>query len=211
MVFSSDASLITKMVSRVNATKRVRTPEPIKDAKTKVDAPLTVREVITKILQVIDTINAKEERLAIVMDRPLENVIIINEFKDFIMPDSVRQDVSDMRTNDLLERKVPDTKLEISYNEWLDLQSTFRSWFKKDMQSEISNLSQLRVRKSLVDILPCCRIKSNDNPDAYDVRAWDEPFIPVDLNPGVRVLLRSDWFNTSADYVLDDYINEWLM
>lgn len=211
MVFSSDASLISKMVSRVNATKKVRTPEPVRDANGKISSPSAVEEVITKILQVIDTINAKEERLAMIMDRPLENVVIINEFRDFIMPDSVRQDVSDMRTNDLLERRVPDVKLEISYNEWLDLQSTFRSWFKKDMQSETSNLGQLRVRKSLVDILPCCRIKNNDNPDAYDVRAWDEPFIPVDLNPGVRVLLRSDWFNTSADFILDDYISEWLM
>lgn len=175
-----------------------------------------VENVVNQILDKIDEINSQNEFATMMWDKPMSEVIIANEWKDFILPSAVRLDPTDLKTTNLLVRSEVERNGSISdYFDWINLQTKFRSFFKKDLSDGVTNLSTLRVNKSFFDIIPIISVGDDETESSEDnfvgpntVRSIDEPFIPVKLMPEVRVFFRDDYFNTNVNWILQDYFSK---
>lgn len=183
------------IVERVEATRRVNRSRDF------------IQTLIKRILDKIDIMNGLPEHSSMCWGKPLNEIVILDEFKDLILPQSVRLDPTDLKTNDLLIKGKARPSDNVSdYVEFLNDQLAFRSLFKKDLSSGTTTFANLFVHKSLFDTLPiACFIKDgSDN----EVRSLDDPFIPVPLKVEVSCLFREDYLNSTIDYVINDYFSK---
>lgn len=162
-----------------------------------------IERVVTSIVDTIEQFNLIPEYTVMFMDRPLSDIIIPNEFKDLVEPESVRLDPTDIKTSNLLNRlvAVPST---IGYGDWINLLLEWRSFFKDDIADKVTDLASLRQPKSLFDTLPIASFNGR-------VRSIDDPFIPVDLVPEISVLFREDYLNADAEQIVKDYFAKWMI
>lgn len=154
---------------------------------------------IEDILKFIDYINSLDELDLVIWDnRQLDDIPVLNEFKDFILPSAVRYDALNRRTKDLLERDNSENANPISsYADYINICDRFRSVFKKDGYSDVSMIGSLRKSVNLTDVIARASIDSR-------VAAQGRPFIPVPL---VNVGLFEDrYFNETASGIIKDYI-----
>lgn len=185
-------TFIDKFSARVWATKKIN----LKDDK-------SVKEVLGRIYDVLTMFNSLPEFTTSIEGRMLSDVVIANEWKDFVSPEAVRLDPTDLKTQNLLVRKTGHCKFgPAEYLDFINDQLTFRSWFKKDLNDGVTNLGTLRAAKSLFDVIPIMMV---DVEGVNMVRSLDEPFIPVALTSDIKCLFRSDYYNTTLETIINDY------
>lgn len=191
-----DTTMINLLVQRVKATKRIN-----------IHNDQVIGETLTKIFQYISLFNNLPELTVTTFaeGRPLDQIEVIDEFADFIYPEAVRLDPTDLRTDNLIVRN-PQSEMpaDYTYLDWLNLQMTFRSWYKSGFSDGVKSLASLRSPKSLMDALPIGSFKKEDGEN--DIRALDDVFIPLPLKPELAVIYRKDYLNSTTDAMIIDWI-----
>lgn len=181
-----------------------------------------VRELIDAIFGYIVNFNSLDEDTTIINNHPLGDWPILNEFKDLILPNSVRWKAGDKAYNDVLVRvthkdyvdveKGIHKKVDVSqldYLDYLDKLSQFRSLFKKDASSDYVSLESLRVDKSIADVIDYVIVEDEDSKRChYDTT----PFVPViklKLDNSVYSALFKTWYySADVDEVADVFISK---
>lgn len=160
--------------------------------------------VVSAIVYFIRYFNSLPIDTAMVWDRPLSEIPILDEFKDLVMPNSVRYDSGDRRHSDLLVRdNYNDGKPFGDYNRYMNILSTFRNFYKKDASESITYLSALRVDKSLEEV----RVKGSCmmGPDSPKVNYSSAPYIPIPLKC-MYVLFENNYYNATDVEIVKDWI-----
>lgn len=195
--------IIQLLKARIIATKKINIKDPF-DAKKTTDS--YIDGILNQIWDYIEYFNSIPEFTQTLFDgRKLEDIEVAQEWSNFIYPESVRLDPTDLKTENL--RVIINGSGEpsnFSYNEWLNLQLTFRSWFKMDLTQTTTSLAVCRAPKGMMDILPIASFNKGEG--LNDVRSIDDPFIPIPLKKEVAVLFRNDYLNTTSTQVVSDWI-----
>lgn len=156
--------------------------------------------VIPRYFKYLSYFNTVTENQTRILDESFDNILILNEFKDFVIPRTVRYIPSLYWSADLLKRTgVNGNGLDI--DEFIKLSNHIRRWFKKDARSEVTSLSALKVNASLADVLANVAYKGR-------VSYNDKAFVPLEIYDAcLGYLFEPDYFNTKADKVLEKYID----
>jgi uncharacterized protein YkvS len=155
--------------------------------------------LVGEMLQFIDYVNSLPEYTEYIWDnKSLSDIYVLDEFKDFIMPETVRVDANSLRTPELLIRERDVKNPFNDYLSYITACDIIRGWFKKDAHTDITPITSLRRRVNLNDITEIISVNGL-------VKSSDKVFVAIpviDLTNiyGVRT------FTESADIVLDDYI-----
>lgn len=204
MKILDDNELFTAIVTRCYNSRKVNS--------TKEDFAKELK-VIFSYMDFYNTID--EETDSILDDRgnvkSLDNIYILNEFKDWIYPLSIRYNPSDRKTVDLLIRDEFDEKFKFKYSDYLDACARFRGLFKSSIESNqnMTALSTLRMHKSLSEVLNQMMVRLNDSANSPMVVVYQGgPFIPIPVRSVVRGLFREDYFNSTSNNVINDYLDD---
>lgn len=194
---------LKQMVERIKALSKVHIEES------------DVKDILAKIFNVIDYFNSLDEYSLRAFDRELKDVIIIDEFKDFITPASVKLDSSNIFCEELLERESV-TDPGLTYGEYLDVLLTFRSWFKDDLSSKVTDLSALKKIVSWSEVASKVSFAFKDSSDKkakaeYFMRSTGVPYVPLEMNNIMARCYRASYYNSSVDEGLEDYLDQWLI
>lgn len=171
------------------------------------------KKAICKIFSYIIMFNGLAEDTTILNNHPLTDWPILNEFKDFICPNSIRWKAGDKSFVDVLSRNfelenhsLTDSlkRNDIDYNDYLNALSEFRSFFKKDATNDFVSLASLRVDKSIADVSDF--IVLSDGRCHY----LGEPYLPilkVTLDDEMITSLVQNWyFNADIKEVYQSYL-----
>lgn len=163
------------------------------------------REDISKdvkvIFEVINYINSQPENVTRILDRNIDEFVIPVEFKDFVLPNSVRYDVGNRLSIDLLVRSNLKTKQD--YNVYLNSISRIRAAYRKGSQEDLVMLKDLRKDVSFEDV----RERASFNIDGKFFTKFEGiPFIPIRLNFGSQFFDRCI-FNVEDFYPVAEFVN----
>jgi hypothetical protein len=201
---------VSKFSERIRSTKKISNVDGVED-------------VLTRIYYTLERFNSLKEFTVSIGGRQLSDILIADEWKDFIVPESVRLDPTDLKTSNLLLRNDWVTPANVgeknvkyveslsdfdpdAYMHFINDQSTIRSYFKSDLNSNITNLAVLRANKSLSDVIPIIAVKIKEG--ELKCRSLDEPYIPLQLVSGLDCLFRTDYFNTPIKTLFSDYLTK---
>ena len=185
--------VVDMAIARVKATHKVSNQDK------------EVKEDVECIADAIRRFNALRENAYEVDGVLLEKIPILDEFKDFLLPNSVRYDSSYRAFPDLLKRnndlESGDT-YKFNLNEYVNACDRLRTNCKSDMKSRVSMLSDIRVNKSLSDVFPYI---------VHDgfVRMPEHGFVPIALK-GISGLLDGGyWLRSEVADCITDYMTYW--
>lgn len=165
--------------------------------------PADVEKTITTILKNINLFNGLYEDESILNGVSIDEIDIPEEFKDIILPNSVRYDTAYRAMSDILKRNTRST-LKFNINEWKDNCDAFRSYFKMDATTSIVKLSDLRVNKSLADVFN--QFVTEDG----HVHYADTPYIPIALDDITAICGKKNrWFNYDVNDMINEYFSNW--
>lgn len=194
-VFEVVASLITE---RADVCKKVRRTRD------------EIAKLVDQILKYIDYFNSIEEFDSYVFDyQDMNNVMIPNEFADFIIPRSVKFVPGLRQSTDVLVRAERPKKIDFTLSKWVDLCVEWRSLFKKDFRSDVVTLASLKVDKSIADVLPKACFEGED--ETGQISTWaryeTSPYVPIMLDTWLMSLYRADYYNADKEQILRDYLS----
>lgn len=185
--------LVDLAVSRILATHKVSNQEK------------QIKEDVECIADAVRKFNTLREDAYEVDGVPLEKIPILDEFKDFILPNSVRYDSSYRAFPDLLKRNT-DLAAGDTYKfndiEYKNACDRLRTYCKSDMKSRVSTLADVRVNKSLSDVFPYI---------VHDglVRMTEHGFVPIELK-GIQGLVDGGyWLGSEVANCIKDYMAYW--
>lgn len=208
----NESKFVGNFKQRIEATKRVSKANDLE-------------ETLERIYYTLQYFNTLPEFTMTLGSRPLSEIVIADEWKDFIIPESVRLDPTDLKTNNLVVRPSKED-LNVSaekeilsdyidnlkkgftpeiYYTFINDQLRVRSYFKTDLTNNTTNLATLRANKCLMDIIPIMAVKDGDG---FKCRSLDEPYIPVELCSSLNCLFRSDYYNVEMDNMFYDYMSK---
>lgn len=163
-----------------------------------------VRKLVDTIFKYLHYFNSQPEDTRMIDSREISEWPILNEFKDFVMPNSVRYESGNRQFSDVLVRNYESIEgFNPNYIEYLDVLSRFRGIFKKDASENRVMLDCLRVDRSLEEI----RSIAGNTIDGNTVHYTNDPFIPIPVNC-MDVLTNDYYWNANADEVVSDYISK---
>lgn len=136
-------------VTRIYNTRRVNVDED------------HIKEWVKTIFEFINGFNrmGETDTFCSFLNRPTNQIEIMEEFKDFISPASIRLSPDVWFTQDLVERYQPGVMEPKSYDNFINSQANIRRIFKSDLNSRMVTLESLRKKVSLVDALPKVSVK----------------------------------------------------
>lgn len=196
---------INKMVSRVKALAKVKVSEK------------EIENTLLSIFDHLNYINSISEYDYQIYDRPLDEVFVINEFKDFVRPKSVKLDASSPHCVEMLT--MIHCNQVLNYHDWVNLQAEFRGWFKSDLAQNITKISDLKKCVSWSEIRHMASyvvlVEENDDPKDTDIqiitKSGDSPFYPIRLNCDMFKYFRSRYFDCLESEEIEDYLDNWLI
>lgn len=185
MVYKKD--VVGLIVKKAMAQKRITKPEK------------EVEKIVSDLFDMIDFFNSMPEDDFSALLRPIEDFKVPNEFKDFVMPDSIRFDQNTYACPDLMDRPEVRT-LPYGYFAWNVLCDDWRSLFKKDCSNDMTPLSELKKKVVLNDIIN--KVASKE----HRCRSLDNPYIPYYLNVDITGVVGSKYLNYNDNDMIEDYI-----
>lgn len=181
-------------ISKVKSNLKIRIPEKVIDHDKSISE---VDEKVEKIFEYINFFNSLPEDTTIIDCHPIEDWKILNEFKDFIIPNSIRYESGNRTYVDLLCRSSSD--LKPSFNDYSDLISRFRNFFKKDANDQFVTLASLRINRSFEEVRQLLSISGR-------VRYMDNPYIPIEVNNEIVCLFSDYYFNSDVEQIVQHYV-----
>lgn len=127
-------------------------------AKRKINVVNNVNEfddIVSSLFNYVDYINSKDDIMASNIDGVLyKDIVVIDELVPFIYPKAVRFIGSDVLSKDILCRDYSTVPEGFKFDamDFLTLQARFRSFFKKDIKSDIKTLDEIKKVVSLSDV-----------------------------------------------------------
>lgn len=164
----------------------------------------TIFDVISKVNQLpsrVDSIDSEFGRIQ------LNDINIINEFKDFVYPSSVKMDPNDLLDEDLMDIQDRSNDVKISLNDFIEAQLYIRSLFKSDMKSDVSKLSDLRRSVSLNDVYAISSFEvDSDGVSEYRAHYSDRYYIPIPLLKFCKGFKKGLYFNIGREELVNLYV-----
>lgn len=175
-----------------------------------------VEDIVSKIIDHIRYFNSLEADTAMIDNHPLADWVVLNEFAQFIYPNSVRYESGNRIYKDLLSRPEAKEGFKVNFQEYIMALSRFRGLFKKDALTEVTNLSNLIVDKSFEEVRPYISVSTStsdilvtpENDNKNMVRYLDNPFVPIPVKGLFNFVDASIYFTASYTDVLLDYISD---
>lgn len=191
--------------------KKVVISSEFKDAvflKYKANRRISIRDEITdvkdpvfNILNMIINVNALPENTKVYCDRDIDQFMIPVEFKDLVLPNSVRYDVGNRSSKDLLVRTKGTGVAD--YNEYLNSIARIRALYRKSSDEDLVPLSDLRKDVSFEDVRSRAAFKGKEE---YIVHYEGVPFVPILLSKG-KEFFEDHYYNVAIDEPLQEFIN----
>lgn len=137
--------------------------------------------------------------------REVENdvVEIPKEFSAFIMPFEVKWSSVEFRSKDLLIHATNSANPYSSYLDFLNDCDLFRSYFKKDVSSDMVKVIDVHKSVNLTDVIDRASSVIAGNNLCHDNSSAYVP-IPIDL---VSKLFKDTYFNSTVDDMVDRYLS----
>lgn len=156
-----------------------------------------------RLIDFIVLFNSLSENIRFLWYQSLDDIPVLDEFKDFIFPNSVRYEGGNRMFKDILIRtQAPFDSNVDRFNEYLNLLSKLRGTFKKDISSGYVSLSSLRVDRSFEQVRSIAAFPVSDS---FQVRYESSSFIPIYLSQG-QEMFTSVYLNANESDVIDDYL-----
>lgn len=157
--------------------------------------------VLSKLLDYMELFNSIGEFDQMILGVKIDDIPVLNEFEWTLIPRLSRLDVGNYWTTSLLiyEDRVEESKSIAEYNMLIN---HWRRFFKRDATSDITTLGNVKKSVNLSEILPkiCCGKR---------VTYEDKAFSPIKIDAKcVKGLFQQEYFNTSAQFVLERFISE---
>lgn len=169
------------------------------EASKKWSAP-NVNVTVHKLFDYVQYFNSLECDEIFLDGRTTDNVPMIAELRDMIIPNSVRLVAGDRRYDDMLAReRVPEGWVEFNYGEWMNTLTIFRGYFKKDLTSNMIYVSDMKVDKCVSDISEVVAVNNMAKFDGVG-------YIPIWLKDPYPALFNSAVQQTTIFNLLDYYI-----
>lgn len=150
-------------------------------------------------------INSLGEHQTILDNKPLNEIPILEEFKNLIFPCAVRLDTADRRCKDLIIRPVIKTKAVLpTITEYMNAIAFVRGVHKRASTEGIVYADSLRSERTFMDVGNSKTVKELG---VFKVNYDGEPFIPVPLNAGHQFYIEGYFFNTAAEEVVKEWVN----
>lgn len=155
----------------------------------------------------INYFNSQPEVTYRMGDTRLEDILVCEEFKDFVYPASVKLDPLDDMDEDLLVR--PTTQGTFDYNIFLNAQLKIRNMFKSDMKTGVVKLSDIRKKVSFSEVFEMAVFDMNVDGDTKTLGHYsDKPYVPIKLKSGCRCFKKDFYFNAEYDKLVDCYVQK---
>lgn len=163
-----------------------------------------VKKAVDEIAEYITLFNSGDEFTVRFLDRDMEDIPVLDEFKGIVLPKSVRYNPSDRRTRDLLVREEDEADVsKYSFSDYMRKLDNYRRYFKKDANSGYVMLSSLRTDKSYSEVMSNMAVVINDE---LLVRYDSSPFVPVQLDANAAALVELNYFNATAELVIQHQV-----
>lgn len=207
-----EVSQLDLMVNRILSLKKVR----IGSGKYQ-DEVKGIRSRLLRIFEYIDYFNSLSDLSTMVFDVEFSKIPILNEFKDFMIPASVKMNAADLNCEEMLIKPEVKNLDTFSLNEYLDLCLDFRSLFKKDLTDNVTSLDSFRKNVSWSEVAnkACYSFTvEEDGTETVDLFVHynsDVPFIPVQISSFITGGYKSRYWNFTVTEVINDYLTRWLI
>lgn len=145
-----------------------------------------------------------------VLDDPqvtrFSDVPILNEFKDFVFPRSVRFEPGNLRTKDLLIRPAKDESFKFDFPQYIIMIDDFRRYYKSDSKSNVTDLATLKRHVSFNEILPLTWVESNGHRFMY---TGTDVALPVNIDTSFYSSMFEDsLFDSDFDSCIYNYMHK---
>lgn len=195
--------MLSTIVSRIQASAP---KAPKVGANKNSNAQQQIEDVVGIIINSIEYFNSLPADIVTLDGIKIEEIYVIDEFKDLVMPASVKVDPLDFNCQELLVR--PQSDYVFSREEFINAQLTFRMWFNTNMKDDVSTLDQLRKKVSFSDVVDRAAYPVNGE---YVCNVYGRmPFIPICLNYGAG-FYKSSYYNITADELIKEYFIRFLV
>lgn len=164
-----------------------------------------VLEVVNKLFSYVEKFNSLGAYDVRVLNREVQDILIVDEFARFITPRTIRDTISDLNSTDILVRpKWNDIDdIVLSYDDFMNYQIKFRGFFKKDIKESMSNLATIKADETISNISSRFAVQIGDQ---LRCRHIDQPYIPIIVDPRYAFLKREEYFNSTSEELLTDYL-----
>lgn len=210
---------IDRMVERIMSLKKIRMDvEMDKEPKKLSDREkLAVKALLMKIFTYIDYFNSLSDLSTRVFDVEFSKIPILNEFRDFLIPASVKMNTADLNCEEMLIKPQFNSNADLNLDDYLNLCLDFRALFKKDISDNVSTLDSFRKSVSWSEMASkaCYSFAVDDNGKKskalfarYD---GDVPFIPIQISSFITNGYKTRYWNATSTEIIDDYVTRWLI
>lgn len=195
---SLEAIIKAQFSKRVYLCKRITLS---KDAK--MDLSETER-IIHRLFDYIHFFNSQyvKDGVSILGGKSWNEIPVCNEFKDFILPNSVRYDPADRAWTDLISKREEIKEADISklsYQDYIETLIVYKSLFKDSITNNVSYLSDVKKDVSLSDVISR---SIRDDKCIFN----NTPFVPIEINGVVELDANALHYNYYVDDMIADYM-----
>lgn len=206
------------------------------ESNRKISNPQELKGDVDYIFDAIEYFNAFDEYSTCLDDTArteFDKVPILNEFKDFILPRSVRFEPSNLRTRDLLVRSEVELnddgevvspiiiksnpKFRFVMKDYMKKIDDFRRHFKRDAKSDFIYLSELKKHVSFQDVLGMTYVTviysegegKNKKETKYNyLKSGVDSIIPIKLIDGIEIFFEDSYFDSDYDTCVYNYMHK---
>lgn len=170
-----------------------------KTAKVRYDEK-EIKGAVKTVSQAIELFNSLDEFTTKLWDRDLEDIPVLGELKDFVVPESVRVYPNDLRCENLIV-KSNRKEASVKFMDYINAISKIRSLHRLGSNDNVVSLKSLKQPKSLSEVIDkACLVEG----DELYVNYSGTDFVPIELNNNVLELFKKYWFNFDADIIMNN-------
>lgn len=159
----------------------------------------TVHEYCQKLKEYLIYFNSGDEFTYFMLDVPVDTIPIKNQFKDLILPKSIRLNPSDRKTKNLTKYCNPLGLHNLSLLGWINLLDNIARITKESGSDDCTTIGSLRSDKSFNECIDRLIYKGK-------VRYDGTAFMPLYMDESAAAMMESDYFDTKADTIVQHYV-----
>lgn len=159
-----------------------------------------IKSAVKTVSQAIELFNSLDEFTTKLWDRDLEDIPVLGELKDFVIPESVRVYPNDLRCENLIV-KSKRKETSVKFMDYINAISKIRSLHRLGSNDNVVSLKSLKQPKSLSEVIDkACLVEGEE----LYVNYSGTDFVPIELNNNVLELFKEYWFNFDADIIMNN-------
>lgn len=159
--------------------------------------------IIGNLFNFIDYVNELGEFDKAFTEIGNDELLILKEFSYFVKPMEVKWSSVEFRSKDLLSHSTKTANPYSSYLDYLNDCDLFRSFFKKDTNSDMVKFSDLHKVVNLSDVIDRASSTISSGQLCHDSSS---PYVPIPIEM-VSKLYKDTYFNTTVDDMVDRFLS----